>query len=141
MLHFNSYKYGGRIPNFVLNVLSYSTWRVDLVENVDLLKYLGIHVYVVYTPFKTITSALYYPPFLRVYILNEDGSYKQIELRNETLTEGGVINEKNIIDISDRVPFRIGLMKLKTKVDEKYPLYQFIFLDPSDQKILEPETS
>ena len=71
MLNFNSYKYGGRIPNFVLNVLSYSTWRVDLVENVDVLKCLGVHVYAVYKALKTISCMLYYRPLLRVYLLEE----------------------------------------------------------------------
>ncbi|MFX1259283.1 MAG: hypothetical protein ACFFAN_15620 [Promethearchaeota archaeon] len=66
----------------------------------------------VFNPFK-VTSNIYNPPYLHMFILKVDGSYKQEELRNITLNEEEKIYEKNIIDISNLFPFRLGLGRLK----------------------------
>ncbi|MHA1344159.1 MAG: hypothetical protein ACTSQG_09245, partial [Promethearchaeota archaeon] len=132
---YDARKYNGRTPDMAINVLSKSTWSKDLSENVDICKDLEISVYAVFSPFK-VTSKIYYPPFLRVFILNDDGSYKQEELRKITLIEGEKIDENNIIDISNILPFRLGLMQLKKRHEGEKPLFRLIFIDPLEQRIL-----
>ncbi|MHA1291767.1 MAG: hypothetical protein ACTSQJ_03750 [Promethearchaeota archaeon] len=133
---YDASKYEERVPDMTINILSKSTWRSDLSENVDICKNLEIKVYVVYSPFK-VTSALYQPPFMRAYILREDGSYHQEDLYNVTLEEGKKINEKNIIDVSNLVPFRLGLMRINKYHEGELPLFRLIFIDPSEPKILQ----
>ncbi|MHA1758256.1 MAG: Uma2 family endonuclease [Promethearchaeota archaeon] len=132
---YDAQEFNGRIPDMAINVLSKSTWKTDLSENVDICKDLEIPVYIVFSPYK-VTSKIYHPPFLRAYILKDDGLYQQKELRTITLEEGGNINEENIIDVSDILPFRIGLMQLKQKHKGDLPLYRLVFIHPSELKIL-----
>ncbi len=132
---YDARKYEGRIPDIAINVLSRSTWSKDLSETVDICKDLGISVYAVFSPYK-VTSNIYNPPFLRVYILKEDGFYQQKELRNITLKEGETIDEKNIIDMSEKLPFRLGLMQMKRQHEGDQPLFRLIFIDPSEPRIL-----
>ena len=136
---FKSRDHEGRIPDIAINVLSKSTWRNDLSENVDTCKDLGIPLYVVFSPYK-VTSKRYYPPFLRVYILQDDGSYKQEELRNITLEEDGTIIKENIIDLHDRLPFSLGLMRLKQEYEGEQSLYRLILIDPSEPRIFPTKT-
>ena len=110
-------------------------WRSDLSEKVDICKDLEISVYAVFSPYK-VTSKIYNPPFLRVLILKDDETYKQEELRSITLKEGEGINEKNIIDISTTLPFRLGLMQLRQQHEGELPLFRLIFIDPSEPRIL-----
>ena len=128
-------KYEGKTPDIAINILSKRTWRSDLSEKVDICKDLEISVYAVFSPYK-VTSKIYNPPFLRVFILKDDGTYKQEELRSITLKEGEGINEKNIIDISTTLPFRLGLMQLRQQHEEEQPLFRLIFIDPSEPRIL-----
>jgi len=132
---YDARKYEGRTPDMAINVLSKSTWREDLSENVDICKDLEISLYAVFSPYK-VTSNVYNPPFLRVFILKDDGYYRQEELRSITLNEGERIDEKNIIDISNTLPFRLGLMQLKQQHEGKQPLFRLIFIDPSEPRIL-----
>ncbi|MHA1147402.1 MAG: hypothetical protein ACTSR8_04090 [Promethearchaeota archaeon] len=132
---YDANKYEGRIPDMTINILLKSTWRADLSETVDICKNLGIKVYVVFSPFKP-TSKLYHPPFLRAYILEADGSYRQEELNNITLKEGKNIDEKNIIDLGDLLPFWLGLMQTTQYHEGNHPLFRLIFIDPSELKIL-----
>ncbi|MHA1343517.1 MAG: hypothetical protein ACTSQG_05995, partial [Promethearchaeota archaeon] len=124
----------GKIPDMAINILSKSTWKSDMSENVDICKDLEIPVYIVFSPYK-VTSKIYNPPFLRAYVLKEDGSYQQKELRNVTLIEGEEIDKKNIIDISNILPFRVGLMQLRRQHEGDQPLFRLIFIHPSEPKI------
>jgi len=128
-------KYDGKTPDMAINILSKRTWRSDLSEKVDICKDLEISVYAVFSPYK-VTSKIYNPPFLRAFILKDDGTYKQEELRSITLKEGEGINEKNIIDISTTLPFRLGLMQLRQQHEGEEPLFRLIFIDPSEPRIL-----
>ncbi|MHA1147886.1 MAG: Uma2 family endonuclease [Promethearchaeota archaeon] len=127
-------KHGNRVPDLVVNVLSKSTWRNDLSENVDTCKDLGIPVYAVFSPYK-VTSATYHPPFLRVFILQDNGMYEQKDLRNITLEEGENIIEENMISLNDKLPFSLGLMRLKQEHEGEQSLYRLVFIDPSAPKI------
>ena len=132
---YNSAQHNGKVPDIAINVLSKSTWRADLSEHVDACKDLSIPVYIVFSPYE-VASKRYAPPFLRSYILQEDGSYKEEELCNITFEEGGVIEIAHIIDISDKLPFRLGLMRLLQKFLGEEPLFRLILLDPSELRVL-----
>lgn len=137
----SSYKakdFDNRIPTLAVNVLSKSTWRSDLSENVDLCRILGIPIYVVFSPF-FVTSTVYRPPFLRVYILGDDGSYRQSELRKITLVEGGEIDHDAVISVRDFLPFRFGLMELTRKHIEGLSLFRLILIAPDELRILQTE--
>lgn len=136
---YDARKYEGRIPDMAINILSKSTWSRDLSEHADICNNLGVSVYVVFSPYK-VTSKIYEPPFLRVFILQEDGSYNKEDLRSRTLKEGETIDEKNIIDVSGKLPFRLGLMQLKQQHEEEQPLFRLIFIDPSEPRILLSKT-
>ena len=134
----SSYKvkdFDNRIPLLAVNVLSKSTWKSDLSENVDLCKILGIPVYVVFSPF-FVTSMIYRPPFLRVYVLLEDSSYRQLELRKITMVEGGEMDPDAVIAVGDFLPFRFGLMELTRKHSEGMSLYRLILIAPDELRIL-----
>ena len=137
----SSYKakdFDNRIPMLAVNVLSKSTWKSDLSENVDLCKILGIPVYAVFSPF-FVTSTVYRPPFLRVYILGEDGGYRQLELRKITLVEGGEMDPDAVIAVGEFLPFRFGLMELTRKHVEGMPLFRLILIAPDELQILPTE--
>ena len=131
---YDARNYGGKLPDIALNVLSKSTWRADLSEYVDTCKNLGIPVYAVFSPYK-VTSKVYEPPFLRVFILEEDGSYDQLDLHEVTLKEGKEINEENIINLEKKLPFRLGLMQMKQLHQGNQPRFRLILIDPSEPKI------
>ncbi len=133
----SSYKaseYDGKIPDLAINVLSTSTWRNDISENVDKCKDLGIPVYAVFSPYE-VTTQMYHPPFLRVFILQEDGTYLQEELRDITLEEGGTIVEENVIKDHDILPFSLGLMRLKQEHAGKQSLYRLVLIDPIELRV------
>ena len=117
-----------------INVLSKSTWNNDLSEKVDLCKDIGIPVYAVFSPYE-VTRRRYRPPFLRVLILQDNGMYKQEELNKITLEEGGTIIEENVIDVQDRLPFSLGLMRLKQEHEGGQSLYRLVLIDPSEPRI------
>lgn len=119
-------------------MLSKSTWRNDLSEVVDKCKDLEIPVYVVFSPYK-VTTKIYHPPFLRAYILQENNNYKQEELDQITLEEGEAINEEKIINLKDKLPFSLGLMKLKRTHKGKQNLYRLAFIDPSVPRVYPTE--
>ncbi|TFG23436.1 MAG: hypothetical protein EU529_07415 [Promethearchaeota archaeon] len=127
--------YEGKIPDMGINVLSKSTWREDISEIVETCKDLSIPVYAVFSPY-LVTSKRYAPPFLRVYILQDDGSYKQEDLRAITIEEGGSIDEPQILDLSDKLPFRLGLMRLKQQFLGGKPLFRLILIDPLELRVL-----
>ena len=132
---YDASKHGGRIPDMAINILSKSTWSKDLSETVDICKDIGISVYVVFSPYK-VTSNLYKPPFLRAFLLKEDGSYEQKDLLSITLKEGEPIDEKNIIDVREKLPIRLGLMQMNYQYEGEQPLFRLIFIDSSEPRIL-----
>ena len=125
----------GKVPDIAFNVFSKSTWRADISENVESCKDLSILVYVVFSPY-LMTSKRYAPPFLRAYILQEVSSYKQEELRAITIEEGGAIDETQVLDLDDKLPFRLGLMRLKQQFLGGKPLFRLILIDPLEMRVL-----
>ena len=94
---YKSENYDYKVPDLAVNVLSKTTWRNDLSENVDVCKNLEIPVYAIFSPY-SVASSIYNPPFLRVFILEEDGSYREEELREFTLKVGETSILENMID-------------------------------------------
>nr|MDO8085893.1 hypothetical protein [Candidatus Sigynarchaeum springense] len=116
--------YQDKIPVLAINIMSKSTWRADLSENLDLCKLLHIPIYVVFTPFDVATK-IYRPPFVRVYLLQADGNYIIKEQRNSCIDKDGRILEKNLVDLGSIVPFRLGIEQLRDlheKVQNRYRL-------------------
>ena len=49
-------KYNGRVPNMAINVLSKSTWKTDIGENLDYCRRLQIPLYIVFTTYHIATK-------------------------------------------------------------------------------------
>lgn len=128
-------RFNSRVPTMAINVLSKSTWKTDIGETVDHCKLLEIPLYVVFPPFH-VATAIYRPPFLRAYFLQDDGDFQVKELKQLTVTGQGEINSDAIIDTSSIVPFRLGLVKRKRKYDKNLPLYRLIILAKDELKVL-----
>jgi Uma2 family endonuclease len=121
-------KYNGRVPNMAINVLSKSTWKTDIGENLDYCRRLQIPLYIVF-PTYHIATKLYEPPFVRAYILQPDGEYHIEELRQITI-DGEKRKSEAVIDISQIVPFRLGLQKRNVSHESNKPLFRVILLHP-----------
>ncbi len=132
----SSYKakeYDNRVPTMAINVLSKSTWRTDIGEHVDYCRKLGVPLYVVF-PSYHVASQYYEPPFLRVYMLQPTGEYNIREL-HEVAIDGESTDPNAVIDVSELVPFRLGLKKRTVKHESNSALYRLILLDPSEFKV------
>ncbi|MEX2680587.1 MAG: hypothetical protein Q6373_003255 [Candidatus Sigynarchaeota archaeon] len=116
-----------RIPALVVNIMSKSTWRADLSENLDICRLLRVPVYVVFAPFDVATK-FYRPPFVRVYQLQDDGSYKIEERRNSCVDETGRIIVAELIDVGASIPFRFGIEQLEGKHEKTQPRYRLILV-------------
>ncbi|MHA1679571.1 MAG: hypothetical protein ACTSUE_01095 [Promethearchaeota archaeon] len=132
---YHAVKHENKIPALAVNVLSKSTWQKDIGENVDVIKLIGIPVYVVF-PSYHVASKIYKPPFLRVYSKKMNGEYAIRELHDVTLDEGGEIDWDKVIDCKPHLPFDIGLMKRSGVHEDGSPLFRMILIDPEGKHIL-----
>jgi hypothetical protein len=138
----SSYKaveYGNKIPHLVINILSKSTWRNDLSENVDICRLLKIPYYVVFCPFDVATST-YTPPFLRIYSFtdgNQNINFK--DFRDVCIDSNGEFNQENLFSFDENIPFRIGLMKLEKMHEKNRELYRLLIIDQNKLKLLLPK--
>ncbi|MFO8020732.1 MAG: hypothetical protein R6U96_19065 [Promethearchaeia archaeon] len=133
----SSYKaknFDNRVPTMAINVLSKNTWHADIGEHVDYCRKLQIPLYIVFPSFHVATE-YYKPPFLRVYILQSTGEYNIKELREVTIEEEKE-NLDAVLDISNQVPFRLGLKKRSIQHESGNPLYRLVLLDPTEFKVL-----
>ena len=128
-------EHGNRIPTLAVNVLSKSTWGKDLSIHLDYCRLLQIPLYAIFSTYE-IPPQLYKPPFLRIYELQADGNYKIKEINQLTFDEKGVFNPEAIIDVGNKVPFKFGLEKRKTKFKGGTSLYRLILLHSNDNKTL-----
>ncbi len=116
-----------KLPALAVNILSKSTWRADLSENLDICRLLRIPAYVVFAPFDVATK-LYHPPFVRVYQLQDDGSYTIEERRNSCVDETGRIIVAELIGLGASIPFRIGIEQLEGKHETTLHRYRLILV-------------
>jgi hypothetical protein len=132
-------EFGNRVPDMAINILSKSTWRSDLSDNMESCRMLGIPLYVVFAPFHVATWQ-YKPPFLRAYFVNESGKYEPHDLVETIAKEGDAIQEADIagkvLDVSNLVPFRIGLVERVKKYRGDLQEYRMVLIDPTEARIL-----
>jgi len=129
-------KFNNRVPTMAINILSKSTWQMDVGIHVDYCRLLKIPLYIVFSS-HNIIKAIYKPPFLRAYILKPNGDYHIQDLKQITMREGdATLNREALIDVSEIIPFKIGIMELAIRhegdslryrlilMTKKYDLYQ-----------------
>ncbi|MHA1714663.1 MAG: hypothetical protein ACTSXP_03380 [Promethearchaeota archaeon] len=123
-------EFNNRIPDVVINILSKSTYRADLSEHKECCQQLGIPCYIVFVPFN-MESCPYKPPFLRVYLLDGE-QYREVNVRSVALVEGtDLLNGNAIIDLGDRIPFRVGLLKRARLHFNGDSLYRLVLFEKS----------
>ncbi len=121
-------EFGNRIPDVAINILSKSTWKTDLSENLDICRILKIPVYIVFCPFDVATK-LYSPPFLRIYFLTQEyplTSYK--DLREVCIHSDGTLNLEHVIDLGESIPFAVGLQELEKKHEGSRALFRMVLV-------------
>ncbi|MHA1268978.1 MAG: hypothetical protein ACTSPY_04255 [Candidatus Helarchaeota archaeon] len=133
---YNPDQFNGRIPDIAINILSKSTWRIDLLEHVEYCEKIKIPYYIVFTPYDTV-GKLYRPPFMRIFHL-ENNKYVHFDVRDIVLKEGEEENIDNtkIINLGNKLPFRIGLMERKKSHIKCGKLYRLVFFDKEKDIIL-----
>ncbi|MHA1695795.1 MAG: hypothetical protein ACTSUG_11055 [Candidatus Helarchaeota archaeon] len=129
-------QFNGRIPDMAINILSKSTWRIDLLDHGDYCEKVKIPYYIVFTPYDTV-GKLYSPPFMRVFHLEND-KYVHFDIRDIALKEGEeeMIDNTKIVDLGNKLPFRIGLMERKKSHIKCGKLYRLVFFDKENDILL-----
>ncbi len=128
-------QFNNKVPTMVINILSKSTWRSDIAEKIDFCRFLAIPLYVIFPSFH-VSIDIYKPPFFRAYILQSDGAYKIQEVRKVAINIEGVWDLDAAIDVSDIVPFRLGLKERDVKHQKEEPLYRLVLIAPKKNQIL-----
>ena len=119
----------------VINLLSKSTWQMDVGIHADYCRLLKIPLYIVFSPFYLV-KAIYKPPFLRAYILQPDGDYHLQELNKISVKEGDAsVNRDALLDVSKIVPFNLGIMELVSRHEGGLPRYRLILINPQNYSI------
>ncbi|MHA1998731.1 MAG: hypothetical protein ACTSU9_11465 [Promethearchaeota archaeon] len=124
-------RFNHRVPAMAINVLSKIAWKTDIGENVDYCQTLKIPLYIVFPAYHVATD-FYRPPFVRAYILQDNGFYQAHELKELTINDRGEVNPDAVIDTSSIVPFRLGLIQREGKYNGKQPLYRLLLLKPDE---------
>jgi Uma2 family endonuclease len=127
--------FNNRVPTMVINLLSKSTWQMDVGIHADYCRLLKIPLYIVFSPFYLV-KAIYKPPFLRAYILQPDGDYHLQELNKISVKEGDPsVNRDALLDVSKIVPFNLGIMELVSRHEGGLPRYRLILINPQNYSI------
>ncbi len=136
---YKAWEFGNRVPDVAFNIMSRSTWRNDLSEISDICAALGIPVYVVFAPYH-VASQFYKPPFLRVYLLQEDGTYKNVTVRHACLREDGSIELQHVVQLPQTIPFWVGLTQTDKLGPDDVGIYQLVLIDPDTKRPLQTKT-
>ncbi|WP_457559337.1 hypothetical protein [Candidatus Harpocratesius sp.] len=132
---YNASDFENRIPDLAINILSKSTWRKDLSEILETCRRLKISIYVIFLPYPIARKVLNHP-FLRVYILNEKGSYGSIDLNDYMIIEDKIIDEHARIDLPAKIPFDLALKKLDRTYLGAKPRSRLVLLKKGKNEIL-----
>ncbi|MCF2141295.1 MAG: Uma2 family endonuclease [Candidatus Lokiarchaeota archaeon] len=132
---YNASDFENRIPDLAINILSKSTWRKDLSEILETCRRLKILVYIIFLPYPIARKVLSHP-FLRVYILNEKGSYVSIDLNEYMIIEDKIIDEHARIDLPAKIPFDLALKKLDRTYLGAKPRSRLILLKKGKNEVL-----
>ena len=81
----------GKPPDFVLEILSVSTWRRDIVEKPNAYQFMGMREHFIFDPYD------YIKPRLRGYRLNSAGSYEALD--GEATPEGRWGMHSEVLDL------------------------------------------
>ena len=128
-------KFNNRVPDMVINFLSKSTWHLDVGIHVDYCRLLKIPLYIVFSPFY-IGKPIYKPPFLRAYILQSSGDYRIHDLQKIALKQGATVaNREAVLDVSELVPFNVGIMALNTRHEGDLPRYRLVLVNVKNYEI------
>ncbi len=121
-------RFEGRIPDLALNILSKSTYNNDIGLIAEQCRILGIPVYVVFNPHLPAPKTLR-APYLKVHVLQPDGTYHAPVLKEHCMQEG---EEKVDLSKTIEVPplgITFGMMKLSRSYDGTHPRYRLILID------------
>jgi Uma2 family endonuclease len=134
---YHAREHENRVPSMAINILSRSTWKTDLSENMEYARMVKIHVYVVFAPFD-VASRPYQPPFARSYLLQPDGNYRFKELRAvSAITDDAVaFPPSDQLDLDGLVPFNLGLVKLEKTHEKNKALFRLVLIDKDTSRIL-----
>jgi Uma2 family endonuclease len=130
--------FDNRVPTMAVNILSKSTYKSDIGENVDICRINKIPVYIVFAS-HPIGINLYRPPFLRIYLLQQTGKYEMIETTTIAMRENSPsaeINPDAIISVGDLLPFRFGIMELNKKYMYNQSLYRLVLFNQERPELL-----
>lgn len=138
----SSYKaerYGNRVPDMAVNILSKSTYHQDIGMNVERCRSIGVPVYLVLNPHLPQPMELK-TPFLRIYNLTDPHEpYLVKEIREPCCQEGEpeTIDPSRLIDVRpDLLPFKFGIMRLNRRYDGDFPRFRLILVDRETNEIL-----
>ncbi len=123
-----------RVPQMVINILSKSTWKTDLSENLEYARMLKIPVYIVFPPFD-VGARPYQPPFVRAYLLRPGDEQELKESRISSTVVGDAVPVSEQIDLEGLVPFNVGLVKLEKLHEKTKPLYRLVLIDKETSRI------
>ena len=81
-------------------------------------------------------KSIYKPPFLRAHILQPNGDYHIQDLNKTTMKEGDTsIKRDSLLDVSEIVPFNLGIMEIQYRHENNLPRYRLILVDTQDYSI------
>ncbi len=135
LFSYHAEQFNNRVPTMAINILSKSTWRSDIAEKVDFCRLLAIPLYILF-PSYHVSINIYNTPFLRAYVLQQDETYKIHEVRKVAIKPDGEMDLDAIIDVSDIVPFRLGLWEREIKHQNEESLYRLTLIEPEKDQIL-----
>mgnify|MGYP006307608131 CR=1 FL=1 len=130
---YNAADHGGRLPDLVINVLSKSTWRKDLLDNVQYCETIKIPFYAVFFAYPVAPLTMP-PPFLRVYELQENGVYKKKEVKKAMYKGGKLVDSNAFINLEPRLDVGIALEELDLKYLGGKEIFQAVIIDLKSKK-------
>ncbi|MHA1680673.1 MAG: hypothetical protein ACTSUE_06680 [Promethearchaeota archaeon] len=92
---------------------------IDVLERTRRAK---IPVYIIFSPYMFATQE-FKPPFLRVYTLGANGDYTHVDYRVLAVDEDETIYPENIVDLGEKIPFRVGVQKSTDNIYGIGPCY------------------
>lgn len=136
---FDSAKYGNRVPEMVINVLSMRTWKKDCTETVKKCHALRIPIYMYFTPYD-VAPDLHQPPYLKVYMLDENMDYKAFTIKEYAAKEGEAgFDLEKMVSLAPRLYLAVGLELLERKMKGGTDRCRLFFVDLTENVRLKTE--
>jgi hypothetical protein len=130
---YRSIQYHNKVPDLAINVLSKSTWRKDLLDNMMKCKKIQVPFYVVYFAYEIVPN-LIPPPFIRVYSLQND-EYVEKEFTKTAFHNTKLINSDAIIDLGDTIPFNIALNQSESIYQGGKPIFHLVIVKKQSNEL------